>query len=313
MFSFKRWALISLVAVYLLIGVGGLVRSSGSGLGCPDWPKCFGQWIPPLHESDIDPAKKAHYFQHIGETFNPVKTWTEYMNRLVGVSVGLFILIMAITSFQLWPQKPAVVVLSWLSVILVAFEGWLGAVVVATRLKPWVISVHMVLALILVVTLLMAYLLSQKRQIPSLGKSIWRWTLAALFILLVQSAMGTQVREVIDEVSLKWMYQHRELWLAQVGLPFWIHRSFSWFVLGIFSVLLVKLTQHPFFKKAKILRRITSTLLLLLGVEMLVGMGLAYFGLPPYLQPIHLLIPALLTGLLVYLLWLSDPDASAVG
>ena len=75
-----------MVFTYLLIFIGGLVRVSGAGMGCPDWPKCFGRWIPPTSLSQlpdyIDPEK-----------FNLVLAWVEYLNRLFGALVGLIILI----------------------------------------------------------------------------------------------------------------------------------------------------------------------------------------------------------------------------
>ena len=84
---FFQSAVVSTVLSYLLIFVGGLVRVSGSGLGCPDWPKCFGRWIPPTNISQIpeyiDPS-----------SFNIVLAWIEYGNRLLGVIVGLSIVVM---------------------------------------------------------------------------------------------------------------------------------------------------------------------------------------------------------------------------
>ena len=84
---FFRSALTSTILSYLLIFVGGLVRVSGSGLGCPDWPKCFGRWVPPTNIEQI-PA-------HIDSTaFNIVLAWIEYGNRTLGVIVGISILLM---------------------------------------------------------------------------------------------------------------------------------------------------------------------------------------------------------------------------
>jgi len=81
------------VVTYLLIFTGGLVRVSGSGLGCPDWPKCFGRWIPPTSVSqlppDWDPAQ-----------FNFTLAWIEYLNRLFGVFTGLIILVAAILAVK---------------------------------------------------------------------------------------------------------------------------------------------------------------------------------------------------------------------
>ena len=84
--KFRSFSNITILFTYLLIFIGGLVRVSGAGMGCPDWPKCFDRWIPPTNVDQlpdhIDPA-----------LFNIVLAWIEYCNRLFGVFVGLFITI----------------------------------------------------------------------------------------------------------------------------------------------------------------------------------------------------------------------------
>ena len=76
-----------------LILAGGIVRATGSGMGCPDWPKCFGRWIPPTEFSQLPSNYREIYGAKLkGEVeFNAVKTWIEYANRLLGVLVGFFV------------------------------------------------------------------------------------------------------------------------------------------------------------------------------------------------------------------------------
>ena len=109
----------TLVAVYVLILVGSVVRSTGSGMGCPDWPRCFGSWIPPSSASELPDNYKEVYaasrvkknvkfigmLKMIGmnetasklesdktvlveEDFSPLKSRIEYINRIVGVVIG---------------------------------------------------------------------------------------------------------------------------------------------------------------------------------------------------------------------------------
>src|SRR6478735_4828751 len=126
---FQRLGIISVVVVYLLILAGGIVRSTGSGMGCPDWPRCFGQWVPPTKESQlpedykevfkakrhIKNEKLSKYLtafnlnrlanQVLNEETDPVnlqfnvtKTYIEYINRVAGVITGIFIFLAFIFS-----------------------------------------------------------------------------------------------------------------------------------------------------------------------------------------------------------------------
>ena len=140
---FFQSAVVSTVLSYLLIFVGGLVRVSGSGLGCPDWPKCFGRWIPPTNISQIpeyiDPS-----------SFNIVLAWIEYGNRLLGVIVGLSIVIMTMIAIIYIRKNKKILFNSLLALFLVGVNGGLGAIVVSSVLNPFIVSLHMILALSLI-------------------------------------------------------------------------------------------------------------------------------------------------------------------
>ena len=83
--------IVCLVWVYLVILAGGTVRATGAGLGCPDWPLCFGQLIPPMSVSDLPENWKIHLNENSNaiSEFNPIHTWTEYVNRLLGATLGI--------------------------------------------------------------------------------------------------------------------------------------------------------------------------------------------------------------------------------
>ena len=182
---FRRFGLLTVASVYLLILVGGIVRSTGSGMGCPDWPKCFGTWIPPTQASQLPANYKeiytaqrvaknqklalklqklgfaqvagsifAHPAQYIETDFNPVKTWIEYLNRLLGALIGVFVFATVILALPYWRRDRPVFWLALASFLLTGVQGYLGSLVVSTNLLPVMVTVHMGLALVIVALLL---------------------------------------------------------------------------------------------------------------------------------------------------------------
>ena len=141
--KYFRFSIASIFFTYLLIFVGGLVRVSGAGMGCPDWPKCFGRWIPPTNINQlpdyIDPEK-----------FNLVLAWVEYVNRLFGALVGSIILISCVFAVLHFKNYKKVTFSILLALFFTLVEGWLGSKLVDTVLDPITITIHLLLALIII-------------------------------------------------------------------------------------------------------------------------------------------------------------------
>jgi cytochrome c oxidase assembly protein subunit 15 len=160
--KFRKSLIVTIVITYLLIMVGALVRSTGSGMGCPDWPKCFGQYIPPTNISQL-PTNYKEIFKVEGKTiadFNAFHTWVEYLNRLLGVVVGFVILAMVYFAFPIRKTHRKVWLSTLFSLFLVLFIGWVGSKVVSSNLAPIKISIHMILALALSFVLVGTYYLT---------------------------------------------------------------------------------------------------------------------------------------------------------
>ncbi|WP_439557357.1 COX15/CtaA family protein [Dyadobacter sp.] len=300
---FRRLALNTVITLYLLIIAGGVVRSTGSGMGCPDWPKCFGTWIPPTDASQLPPDYKQIYGAKLkGEVeFNPVKTWTEYVNRLLGAFTGIMIFLTLLASLPfLRSGNKQIFYLSLASFILVGFQGWLGAKVVSFELKPVVVTLHMLLAIVIVFLLL--YLLtwsgyaerlfkineSSKRSLNTLGVLV-------LVLSLVQILIGTQVREAIDHVIFELGYSARGEWIDQLGTEFYIHRSFSIIVLFVNTLWIRQIWQLE--GKSSFAGKVAFGCAWVLAAEIATGIIMAYFGIPPYAQPLHLTLAIVLIGL----------------
>ena len=286
-------------------------------MGCPDWPRCFGSFIPPSSIDQLPPdykekyaalrekknVKFAKYLSAFGfkdtaqkilndrsiltETeFNPVKTWIEYVNRLVGVAIGFFIIALAWQSRKFRATDPTIFWTSLGILFLVIFQGWFGSIVVSTNLTTWTITVHMFLALLMVV--LLAYLQNRSGQTtPVHDKRAFVLTWAALSLLFVQTFLGTEVRTGIDLISSQ---LPRNEWIGAVGRVFITHRTFSWVVLATQAILISKIRKTPG------LNTLSLPLIILILGTFLTGVGMAYFSVPAVLQPLHLTLAAIAIG-----------------
>lgn len=292
--SFQRLALWTTAATYFLILVGGLVRASGAGLGCPDWPRCFGSWVPPASVADLPP-------QFDPAQFNWTLMWTEYLNRLLGVTVGLLILATTISAWRHHRREPRILYTTIAALLLTAYQGWLGGRVVAHELAAWIVTAHMIVALVIVQMLLYVAVESfgrvEGRRLTAEG-----WAMIALIALtLVQIAFGTQVRGAVDAALDAGVA--RDLALGTVGRLDFVHRDLAFAVLlgtGLLTLWLL-------------VKRAPSTRLrwafAVLGLAILqVGLGvvMAYGSLLPAAQVAHLTTASLLLGaetVLVLLTW----------
>ena len=312
---YRRIALITLAAVYFLILVGGTVRASGAGMGCPDWPTCFGQWIPPTSEAQL-PENYQEIYAELGYSdtqFNVVKTWTEYTNRLVGVSIGFLIFLTALFSWPLRRFNSSIFLASAAAFLMVGFQGWLGAKVVSSNLQPGMITIHMLMALAIVGTLLFALAQARKGDMarqPVIGIDS-RFELFLYLVLgmtILQVAMGTQVREMTDFIREAQGEDLRSSWIEAMPWFFFVHRSFSAVVLFT-NLWLARLLVNSLGWQ-HVLTRLTFAMIAVIGFSVLSGATLGHLGMPALVQPTHLLAASLLFGL-QFLIWMSYRHALA--
>ncbi|WP_250632266.1 COX15/CtaA family protein [Rhodoflexus caldus] len=303
--AFRQFGIITIVAVYLLILVGGIVRSTGSGMGCPDWPKCFGQWIPPTDISQLPPDYKTIFKVQGKEIadFDPFKTWVEYLNRLLGVLIGLFIFITLLLSASYFRRDRAVFYAVLAAFLMTGFQGWLGSVVVSTNLAPFMITLHMVVALLIVAVLIYAISRAhtgdvQPEEVREKNKLNLVLGICAL-MGLSQIVLGTQLREAIDHIAAQMNYLARETWIEQIGLPFYIHRTYSLVILAAHLYLVFLLRKN--IAQAGTLSFWANVLVGLIAGEIVTGAVMAYFAIPAVMQPVHLLLASLMFGVQILL------------
>ncbi|MGI9551171.1 MAG: COX15/CtaA family protein [Aurantibacter sp.] len=326
--TFRKLAKISLVLVYLVIIAGAVVRMTGSGMGCPDWPKCFGHYIPPTDVSELqwhpgqeikkgqiiivgeslqvareDFRTSASYSKDNWETydkhdyaeFNATHTWIEYINRLFGALAGLATLILAFISLKFWKTDKTLTLLSWLIVFAMGFQGWLGATVVYSVLEPSKITIHMVMALIIAALLIyLVFITKEQKNIFKYAKGLGALAALTLGLTLVQIILGTQVRQFVDEQIEILGYGSKNLWLQNPTFQFYVHRTFS-----IIVVLLNLYLAYRIIKEKLGFMKINWILGIIL-LEAATGILMFYFDFPFATQPLHLILAAILFGTQYY-------------
>jgi cytochrome c oxidase assembly protein subunit 15 len=320
--SFIRLNWISLVLIYLVVIAGSFVRITGSGMGCPDWPKCFGSWVPPTSEAQLPEnyreiygekrvqkvEKFARFLTAIGmeETaeklkndpstyeelpFNAGKTWTEYVNRLFGFLAGNAVLLVFLWALIRYRRHRGLLLLAALNLVILSVQAWFGSIVVATNLVPWRITVHMFLALVIIALQLLIIRKISPVQQQKIGFSTaMKWMVVVVFLITAyQMFLGTQVREYIDELTKRGF--GRESWSDKLGIEFLVHRSFSWLVLALMTLMLWlnwKQKGH----------RSIYWAYGILALELISGVCLAYADMPGLVQTSHLVFASVLFGIL---------------
>ena len=320
---------VTLASLYLIFLAGSFVRMTGSGMGCPDWPKCFGYYIPPTSEEQITwqpnstyeegmiiikdevlfvAEKKVEtnavfnknnweeYTKHDYATFNKFHTWVEYINRLVTVISGFIFLFLLAGAIQFRKENKWIPIISFTAFFLMLVEAVLGKMVVDTNLKPTMITIHMVIGLIIIALILrLLFIIRERKSIYKYHSLFNKLLIISVVFSLIQIAMGTQVRQFIDEQVKLFGFENKEYSLMNPSFKFYFHRSFT------IAIILVNVGMFYLNQVYKLGYKLINWILALLFLETITGILMYYADFPIGTQAIHLLSGALLFGVQFYL------------
>lgn len=283
--GFRYLVFLAALLTFLLIVMGGIVRVTESGLGCPDWPTCYGRWIPPLRMDAI----------------------LEYLHRLIASLASPFILLAAGVALRRyrhihWLTRPLLA-----AVLLLIVEVMLGAVTVLRETPPEIVAVHFATALTILALVLTAMVVAFVRyHQPTAGQLTFhspfaRLTLATLLIVFVTLIGGALVTGSGSTYACGgWPLCNGELFPTTPNG--WIHMAHR-FVVGLAGVLMVVLflrawrTQHT---QTAILSAATLATVLFFA-QALVGALKTTRGFPVFLLGLHVATAALAWTALVIL------------
>ncbi len=270
-----------LIFVFLVVLAGSYVRSTGSGLGCPDWPKCFGKLIPPTSVEQL-PANYQELYQVNGRSIAPFsvfKTYVEYLNRLLGVLLGLYAIYYLLWSLKNRSKKTHRSLMAFLILVSISLQGVIGKLVVSRHLEVNTISIHLIMTLFIIALILYARQKEAPKNNLNFSKEEKTFFYLLTLLTFIQIFLGLKVREVTDGLLLLEESIPRSMWGLKMPLSFSIHRLVA-FILLFFQFLFSLKIRHPE----------TLKLTLLLMAEILLGFLIVISSFSSLIMPIHLLL-----------------------
>jgi heme A synthase len=282
---FRRLAFTTAFFAYLQIALGGVVRVTGSGLGCPDWPLCHGRPYP---------AADIHSI-------------IEYSHRSVGTLTGLLLIATVVLAWIVFRhQRPLVAWLATGSLVAIAAEGALGGVVVANELAPWLVLIHLGLAMIILGFLLATAVMSLPAS-PGVPSLMRRTALAAgaTFVLLLTGS--TVVASNADATCHSWPLCGGGFSLDFSGASAFtmLHRG-AVLVIGIVIIYVAILALRQ-----AALRAAGLVTLIVLGVQIAIGAGAALTD-AAFFNGMHVAIATLVWAGMLSIALLTLPRADRV-
>ncbi|MFM2197402.1 MAG: hypothetical protein RLZZ505_834 [Verrucomicrobiota bacterium] len=324
--TYTKLANAALISVLTLIFVGAIVRVTGAGMGCPDWPTCWGMLIPPTHVDEVDFNKldigkfqqKAKRMgrdpstisrESLKAEFNPRHVWTEFTNRLFSLPVGFFSLATFIVSFHFRKSRPHIFWLSFSALLLVLANAWMGARVVYSGIAPGVLSTHLALAMALICVLTYCVWAGAEHplKVTTTGKPgpIRKIILALLIMVVIEGILGTQIREMTDQLAKAHTDAPRETWIYELehSMIYFIHRSFSWVLLitAVVAFIMAKKHQHEGATPSQ------KGVMAIMFAQMILGVVMAQIHIYSWVQVLHVGLAAILLSL-VYRWYLITPN-----
>lgn len=271
---FRRLAWLTVFATFLLIVVGAVVRVTGSGLGCPDWPTCHGQLIPPW-------------------ILQPL---IEFSHRFTAALVSVLIVAMAGYALSRFRTRRGIVVPAVLAFLLLIVQIGLGAVTVITELEPVLVTSHLATALAIIAMAAIAATVASTD-----GETDRRFTrdgyagLALLTLVLTYALLlaGAYVIATASSFACdNWPLCGNGLQApaAPDATINFIHRLAAGLVAVIYVVLALRgPAARP---KDPALRRYLNAGLVLLAAQVAVGAGVVLWRVPPFTAALHLAVAA---------------------
>ena len=329
---YRPVVLCSVVLTFLVIVVGAYVRLEDAGLGCPDWPGCYGQLLG-VPDEVHEVAKAEQAFP--GKTVDAGRAWKEMFHRYLAGTLGLLVLAIVAIAWRMRSETSRTPWLAFALVLLVAFQATLGMWTVTMLLKPAIVTLHLLggMTTLAVLTWLALRELDPQPAPAAIARAFRPWAAAGLAVLFVQIALGGWVSANYAALACtdfpschgEWLpkmdfenafHVLRELGVTAAGAPLsyealtaihWSHRLAALVTLGYVGFLALWALRTP------PLRVVGAALLVLLLAQAGLGIANVLLRLPVVLAAAHNAGAALLLAALVVLNFVVFQRANGQG
>ena len=303
MYQFYKASIITVILLYILILVGGFVRITESGDDCPDWPKCYGSWIPPFTIDDIP------------EKFNPTQdkvygSWIEYFNRLVGVVLGISMLYTFFKSFYVFKTDKLLFYGSLSSLLLIIIAGWFGGQIATSIdgqniIYQHSVSIHLYIAILTTISLIYTTNRGFIVMFPNLEHNFNYSPSSKMFLLLIFIInlmlvfSGSYIRTFLDDSSLIQLpyFIRMEKYVYQTGLVKFIHPFLGFSMLTCSAILWNHVINLS--KPSKTVTLLVKFILYSICAQILIGEGLRFNIIHESFRLYHLWLSSVILGLVI--------------
>ncbi|MFC0251294.1 COX15/CtaA family protein [Massilia consociata] len=311
--KFRKLVWIAVFLTFDIIVFGGFTRLTDSGLGCPDWPGCYGKANPFLAHAEISAAEAAMPTGPV----TMAKAWIEMIHRYLAMGIGVVIMALLFTSVMQWRRtrmqafKPGIPLALF---VFVCIQGAFGAWTVTLKLQPVIVTIHLLLGMGLLALLAWLggredYLMAPPAPAGDTAalRRIRTLAILAAVVVTVQIALGGWVStnyatlacedfplcngQVVPSMDFEHGFTlWRELGKTAAGhyLPFsalvaihWVHRNFAIVVVAVLGLLVWRAWRHAYLAKH------ARWLAIALFVQLLTGVATVYLDFPLAIAVMH--------------------------
>ena len=273
MTKFQLYSLAVTLITFGLVILGGVVRVTDSGLGCPDWPRCHGSFIPPA-ETEI---------------------WIEWSHRLVASVTGLLIFILAVAAWRTQRASKVIIGAAGASLVVLVVQVILGAITVERELPPEIVATHLVTGLALLATLIVitvASFLEPRQQAAARNPSpLIPYIGVALAVAISTMWLGAYMTESGANFACDGWPRCNGAWIPDFNrlvAIHWTHRVLA-LALGI-SLALLLLKERQFNAPQKLAFQVTLATLALYAAQVVIGAGNIWTDMSEATSIIHLAV-----------------------